>query len=1143
MKKFLDQTRRGLPLLKLNLKMKISMLFMFLVLFTMQAKTSYSQGTKITLDLSNVTVIRLIDEIESQTEFHFVYQIKDVDLNRIISVKAKQETVPQILTRIFAKTRTTHRVVDKQIFLKQRALSNNVQNSNISIIEAEIQEVVSGTVTDTNGQPLPGANIVEKGTTNGVTADFDGNFSLEVGQDAIIVVSYIGFAAKEIPVNGQTTVNVSLEESAAGLEEVVVIGYGTTKKRDLTGSVASVKGSDIEGFAGSRAIESLQGKAAGINIVKASGTPGDGVKVRIRGIGTINNSNPLYVIDGVPADNMDNVDVNDIENIEILKDASATAIYGSRGANGVVMVSTKSGDKATKPIFSFNQYYSIDTIDQYDLTAGYEFAELYKEAMENDGTPFTGNKLELLDDAIANRTVGTNWQDEIFQTGSQENYQFSVTGGMQGKENRKIDYYISTSYNEVDGTVKNTSFNRLNLIGKLNLKFNDFVRAGIDLRYTSEERSGQRGQQDFWGSPISQALTAHPLMPVYMEDGSWGDMWFNEQQSNPAAKADFDKTQNLINANFNPRAWLELGIFKSLKFKTIFSYSNSFSKRKDYLPSYRVNSVQVNENSTLTQARTNSQSWYWNNVLTFNKSIAEKHDLTLTLGHEAQGSKNDGISITATAGVPEDEALRYINRGTEFGNPLSTVGQSGLESYFGRLNYVFNDKYILTATVRTDGSYKFAPGNKWGTFPSLGFAWRLSDEGFIENLNLFSNLKFRAGWGRVGNQSSAAAYTYLSTVNRDNMYYSIDGTNAIQGGIPTATVNPELKWETVESTNFGLDFSFLQGKLGFTADYFLKETRDMIVQVPTPQYTSNTDPFQNVGKMENEGYEFSTSYTSSIGDLNFNIGANISFLSNEITDLGTKDFIQGGRTNNKISPEYITRTEVGEEFAYFIGYEGDGIYTSQNQIDNSGLNNTENITIGDARFVDKNNDGELNEEDYIKLGSAIPDYTWGFNAGLNYRSIDFGFTLIGVEGVETVNALRPHLLSGEGFRNLLPSRLNRYHPVNNPNGTEPRMTVQDPNENFSRMSDRYVEDGSFLKVRTIQLGYTLPLEIIEKIHLSKFRVYVSAQNMFTITNYSGFDPEIAELTTNNSNSSLASGIDLGNYPIPKSLILGVNLSF
>ncbi|MBT9190426.1 SusC/RagA family TonB-linked outer membrane protein [Zobellia russellii] len=1139
MKKFLDQTRRGLPLLKLNLKMKISMLFMFMVLFTMQAKTSYSQVTKISLDLNNVSVERIIDEIESQTEFHFVYQIKDVDLKRVISVKATKETVPQILTRIFAKTRTTHRVVDKQIFLKERRIAN--LNHDKNVVQQKL--VVTGTVTDTNGQPLPGANIVEKGTTNGVTADFDGNFSLEVATDAIIMVSYIGFASKEVPVNGETIVNISLEESAAGLEEVVVIGYGTTKKRDLTGSVASVSGSDIEGFAGSRAIESLQGKAAGINIVRASGTPGDGVKVRIRGIGTINNSNPLYVIDGVPSNDMDNVDVNDIENIEILKDASATAIYGSRGANGVVMVITKSGDKAIKPTFSFNQYYSLDHIQQYDLTKGYEFAELYKEAMENDGTPFSGDKLQLMDDAIANRAIGTNWQDEVFQKGNQENYQFSVTGGITGKENRKVDYYVSTSYNNVKGTVKNTAFNRFNLIGKLNLQFNEFVKAGIDIRYTSEERNGQRGQQDFWGSPISQALSAHPLMPVYMEDGSWGDMWFNEQQSNPAAKAEFDKTQNLINANFNPRAWLELGIFKSLKFKTIFSYSNSFDKRKDYVPSYRVNSVQVNENSTLTEARSNAQSWYWNNVLTFNKNFAEKHDLTLTLGHEAQGSKNDGISVTATAGVPEDEALRYINRGTEFGNPLSMVGQSGLESYFGRLNYVLNDRYILTATVRTDGSYKFAPGNKWGTFPSVGFAWRLSDEAFIENLDVFSNLKFRAGWGRVGNQSSAAAFTYLSTVNRNNMYYSINGVNAVQGGIPTATVNPDLQWETVESTNFGLDFSFMQGKLGFTADYFLKETRDMIVQVPTPQYTSNTDPFQNVGKMENKGYEFSTNYSNNVGDLYFNVGANISFLSNEVTDLGTKDFIQGGRTNNKISPEYITRTEVGEEFAYFIGYEGDGIYTSQEQIDNSGLNNTSNITIGDARFVDKNNDGELNEEDYIKLGSAIPDYTWGFNGSLNYKSIDFGFTLVGVEGVEAVNALRPHLLSGEGFRNLLPSRLNRYHPVNNPTGTEPRMTVQDPNENFSRMSDRYVEDGSFLKVRTIQLGYTLPVEIIEKIHLNKFRIYVSAQNMFTITKYSGFDPEIAELTTNNNNSSLASGIDLGNYPIPRSLILGVNLSF
>lgn len=1006
------------------------------------------------------------------------------------------------------------------------------------------ETTVSGRVTDELGTPLANVSVTVVNNTSATRTDNDGQYKISVNQSrAELIFSHIGYETYHEIVTESKEINVILKKINEGLDEVVVIGYGVQKKRDLTGSVASVKGDDILNVATNRAIEGLQGKAAGINIVRESGRPGDGVKVRIRGIGTINNSDPLYVIDGIPGSSMGNIDANDIQSIEILKDASATAIYGSRGANGVVLVTTKSGSYAEKTIVSLNSYYSTEKIRPVALLKGYEYAMLFLEASENDGSSFNEKQLELLNNAVANKTEGTDWQRAIFQTGSTQNHQVSIQGGLVKDANKRLKYYTSLAYNDVKGTIKYTGFDRVGFISKIDVTFNKRLKGGFDLRYTLTNNKGQAVQGQHGDNPISQALWASPLMPVKNEDGIWGDMWFNEQQRNAAAIVEFTKEQNIENSSFNPRAWLELDVWKGLKIKTLYSYSRDNMHNKQYTPSYRINSVQFNQDTKLFEARASSSGWYWNNLMYYDKEIGSYHHIAATLGHEATYATTDGFNITASQGIPEDEQLHYLNRGTAFGVPGAIQNQMGMVSYFLRLNYGYKDKYLLTSTVRRDGSYKFSDANKWGTFPSVGFAWKISQENFMKNVTLINDAKVRVGWGQVGNESSAQPYSYLSTVTINNIFYPINGVTAFRGGIPIATVNPNLKWETVESTNLGIDLELFNRAVNFSADYFIKTTRDMIVQLPTPAFTSNEDPFMNVGSMKNSGLELVLGYNKKSNNFSWGVNGNISFLKNRVISLGDKDFIQGGRTTDKIIPEWITRTQKGEEVAYFVGYRYEGIYRSQQEIDNSGLLNKSTIMIGDARFKDQNGDGILNELDYIKLGSAIPDYIYGLNAFCSYKGFDINITVIGSKGNELINAMSPYLTRGEGYSNQLRTRLNRYHPVNNPSGTQARMSIQDNNENFEKMSNFFVEDGSFLKIRTIQLGYNIPQNIIRKLHISRCRLYCTAQNMFTFTKYSGYDPEIADFTSRNPNASLAAGIDMGNYPIPRSFVVGLNLSF
>ncbi len=1121
------------------LKMKLTVFILVLSFIGAIASESYAQ-TKLSLDLKNTTVRDALDAIENQSEFFFLYSEKLIDVNRKVDIDVQQSTVDKILDKVFYGTTVQYAVKDRQIVLTTPEA--NLPEGTTS--GTQQQKSVSGKVTDSTGGSLPGVSVVVKGSTKGVITDNNGSYLItNIPDNATLQFSFVGMKTLEAAVGSKTTLNITLAEESIGLEEVVAIGYGTSKKSDLTGAVSSVRGSSLNGVATSRVVEALQGKVAGVSIVKGSGRPGDGVKIRIRGVGTINNSDPLYVIDGVPSGNMDNIDQNDVQSLEILKDASSTAIYGSRGANGVVLVTTKTGTMKDKTVFAVNSYLSFDHVKQLDILNGYEWAQMYQEAATNDNTPFIGEKLKLINDAIANKTVGTNWQDEVFQTGMTQNHQISATGGLEGKSGKGLKYYISGSYNDNKGTLKFTGFNRYNILSKLEIKLSKKVAMGAEITFNTINSIGSDAINAF-DDPLGNALQSIPLMPVKNADGSWGNMWFNDGQDNVAQAITRSQDFKTKNLEYGTKGWLQVDIIDGLTFKTIYNYSNSFRHSKNFSPSFYINARKNNSTSSLSEGRYETSGWYWNNLLTYEKIFASDHDVKFTIGHEATYRKNDGFNIVATSGVSVDPNLHYINRASTWGNPTVNVGESGMESVFGRLSYSYKSKYILNSIVRRDGSYKFSDQNKWGTFPSIGLAWRTSEENFMKNIPFINSLKIRANWGKVGNESSADAYSYLSTVNISNMYYSINGNAVNQGGIPTSTVNPDLKWESVESSNIGVDLGIFKNKLTVSADYYIKNTKDMIVQVPVPSYTSNSEPFVNVGAMKNTGFEISASYSEQIGDLSFSLNGNISFINNKVTDLGSKGYIQGGAINNQVDPQYITRTEVGKEIAHFIGFDYTGIYQTQAEIDLDAFPNASKITIGDARYADKNGDHVLDSKDYLDLGSAIPDFTYGMSGNISYRNWDLSVNVIGTQGNEIANMLTPRISTGENYSNLTVKRLDRYSAENNPTGTEPKMTINNPNRNWFKMSNQNIEDGSFLKIKTVQLGYTLPKSLISKLKLTNLRVYVTGQNLFTVTKYTGFDPEISDYTPGNaSNTSLAAGIDLANYPIPKSYIAGLNITF
>jgi len=995
---------------------------------------------------------------------------------------------------------------------------------------------VKGIVVDAKtGETLVGATVLEKTINNVVMTDRNGKFAITVSDKmSTLEISYLGYLTKTI--QAKPFLKISLESNTKELSEVVVVGYGTLRKNDLTGAISNVKSKDLGKIASVDISQVLQGKVAGVNIQMNSGEPGAGTKVRIRGVGTINNSNPLYVVDGFPVGDISHLAPNDIKSIQVLKDASATAIYGSMGSNGVILVTTKGGTISKKPEINFNAYASASqVVNKIDMLNAYEYTQVKKEAMNNAGSQISELWQNIFSLVDKNKSKGTNWQDEIFRDAIIQNYNLSIAGGTS-----KDKYDIGLTYANEEGIVKNTFLKKF--MGHINNQYNftKNIKLGINLFYSNYKKAGNNA--DYYTGPLVGALRGDPISAAWDNyTNDFGEIYFS-YGTNPARSVYENKYKNTEENRFVLNSYLQfdkLFNVEGLSFRAQYGSKLVFNKVKNYYPYFYVNADQNRLQSNLYSKNANTNNWSTSDYFTYQNTLG-KHSINAMAGFEAQKFDSDFNEITVYD-VPEDSNMRYISassNSTQFiANGLKY--HSSLASYFVRVNYNYDNRYLLTTTLRADGSSKFI--NHWGYFPSFSLGWNLYEEDFMKSCSKWlDKLKLRAGWGQVGNQNAAGNNDYLALMT--NGYTYVFGNMPVDGSIQQKIANKELSWETSEQYNVGIDASLWNDKLSITADAFIRNTNDMILSTPIPIYVGFWKPNTNAGSVRNKGIELALNHSNSIGEFHYNIGFNLTTINNEVTSIGGGDPIEGGNVSRVGN---TTITKKGGVIGMFYGLKTDGIFHSQEEIDKYTFTDKEsgktsliqsNAAPGDVKFIDEDGNGIIDEKDRVDLGSALPDFTYGLNISASYKNLDFAISLMGSQGNEIVNGMYFTLYSTDMSEwNVGKDMLNRWTETN-PTSNIPRVNANDPNKN-GRFSDRYVEDGSYMRIRNIQLGYTLPRKFTNKMNISKFRLYISCDNLYTLTNYSGYDPEVA------GNNDLGAGVDIATYPIPRIITAGVNISF
>lgn len=975
---------------------------------------------------------------------------------------------------------------------------------------------ITGTVTDNKGLPLPGVSVTEKGTTNGITTDANGNFTLNVANpSSVLVFKYIGYTGKEVAVGTQTSLTVSLTEDVTALNEVVVVGYGTQRKKDVTGSVSSANMKELGSLPVPDIGQAVQGRVAGIQAV-TSGAPGSNVTLRVRGVGTINNADPLLVIDGVPTDvPLNTLNTDDIASFDVLKDASAAAIYGSRGANGVVLITTKKG-KAGQSHLSVNAFAGVqEATNMVKMLNAEQFTQLNNEMLANNN--------QSTNPAYANPSsfgAGTDWLGALFRTAPIQSYTLSYSGGSE-----KSDYYVSGSILDQKGIVTNTSYRRYTVQFNGNQKVLKWLKFGNNLTMNTDQKPS--GSYD-----IRNTMAANPAQPIYNSDGSYagpvGQPQFYGDVRNPIATANLIEN-NTQGYNVLGSVFAEATILPGLTFKTTGGLQASFWNSRSWSPQYNYQPI-PQPNSYLSEQYNKSLTYTWDNFLTYDRNFGSDHHITLLAGTDAQ-SNNFHFVGGNISGFASD-VTQQLNNGTL--NPVLNGNGSewALLSYVGRANYSYKNRYLLTATIRRDGSSRFGDNNRYGTFPSASLAWRVTEEPFFKNMtSFFSDLKIRAGYGATGNQN-IGNYSFASVLT--TVVYNFNG-NIVPALIALNASNPNLHWETVKQTNLGIDATFLDDRITLNVDGYIKKTTGMLVPVNLPISTgySGAAPYGNAGNVENKGVEISVTSRNITGDgFNWITNANISFNQNKITALSDNTPLYGGNIGLNGN---ININAVGHPINSFYGFVTQGIFQTQFDVDAAatqlpGADPYNRTSAGDIRFKDINNDGVINDADRTYLGNPNPKFTYAMNNTFSYKGLDLSVFLQGVYGNDIFNANNVYQESMAVAQNQTERVLGRWVGAGTSN-TIPRAIFNDPNKN-SRISDRFVEDGSYLRIKTATLGYTVPKAWMEKAGISTARLYVTGQNLFTFTKYSGFDPEVA-----------VNGIDFGVYPVTRTISLGVNLTF
>ena len=1145
---------------KLLLTMKLTAILLLLGFMQVSA-TVYSQATKFSFRAENKQIVEVLKEIEESSNFRFFYIREQVDVERQVSLKAKNATVEEILDEIFAGQDVSYKVMSDNLILLSPA-NNTIELESIALQQ---QKTVSGTVTDKSGTPLPGVTVIVKGTTQGTVTNTDGEYNLpNIPENATLQFSFVGMRTQEVIVGEQIKVDIVMEEDAIGIEEVVAIGYGTVKKSDLTGSVSSIDSESLRDRPVTSAAEAIAGQLAGVQIQQISGMPGsEGLSITIRGTGSITQSNePLYVVDGYPMEGsaFRLISPTNIESIEVLKDASSTAIYGSRGSNGVVIITTKKG-KGT-PTVNLNMYAGFQQPEKYfDMMNRDQYVQYFIDGRNQawldaavisgdpDQTPHSindtnsrrqlyssantlymipdgqdGYKYNFLDPNSVAQMPDNDWQKLLFRNAITQKYELTFSGSGE-----KTQYTFSASYLNQDGIVINTDFNRINLNANISSQINDKLRVGINMNsYFSNSDEQVQGKY----SPIQIALQLPPIFPVTNEDGTYGSMVrnydvFAGDVANPIGMAEqiytYRKRDGWMGILF-----AEWEMIKDLKYRISINGGIQNNNLNYYLPSY----VDMDASRAPRVAQGNNEKqtdmdWVVEQTLTYQKQFAQKHNLSVLAGYTSQKHKYDRLYGEAR-GFPNDN-IKTINAGTMY-YLTGTESEYSMISYLARINYSYDNKYLLSAAIRSDGSSRFGKNNKWGTFPSFSIGWRIKQEDFMQDIQFISDLKLRASYGIAGN-NRIGDYSAIGLLNIG--YYPTG--DALQSSVDPSTMpNDNLGWERTRQVNLGFDLSIINNRVRLGADFYNSQSLDLLLNVPVPSITGYTNQMQNVGKVRNLGMEYAVSTKNTVKTLKWSTDFNISFNKNKVMEVGPD-----GRPIYASAPNASNAfiTMVGHPIACYYGYVYEGVFMSQEDLDK--YPHLSGDKVGDGRYKDVSGDGKLDQNDKTILGNNQPIFTAGLNNTFSYKNFDLSVQLTGSYGSEVFSIYKRMIAVYHGDRNGMTDILNYWRSPENPGDGKTFRPTRTPSGWSRDPSSLWLTDGSYLRIRNVSLSYNVNTSKIKKINMRGLRVYITGQNLYTFTKNPGYDPE----TSSEGGNGLTRGGDYTGYPSARSVILGVDVTF
>ncbi len=1120
----------------------------FIVFFTLLGSLQltvsvYAQKTLLTLKLSNVSIAEVLTELEQQSEFTFLYRSnlfneverKDVDFSNV--------TVSQCLDEYLVQQGFEYEVEDKTVVIRKRVIPV------VNDIQQEEKLTITGTVKDDVGIPLPGVTVRVKGTTTGTITDLEGKYTMNnIPEDAILLFSFIGMLPQKIAVNGQTSIDLTMQEDTVGLEEVVVVGYGVKKKSVVTGAISSLSSDELLQSKPSNVSSALNGRASGVVVSPASGQPGTTPSVTIRGVGTNGNSSPLYIIDGLPMGDMNAVNPNDIESMEVLKDATSAAIYGARAANGVILITTKKG-KAGQSTFTYDGFTGVqNAYNVPEMMNSEQYINMVKQFHDNDNPNEAGNYPDWI--KALNPDIDTDWFDEITQTAPITEHNLTATFG--GKKGSTL---LSLSYRTQDGIIggDEASFERYSARINTNQKVKDWFTIGANVNVMHMNRNILPTWLNSW-NVAHKAFSMEPTSPIYAGPGTdYPDMPYDDRGyavttapaligHNPIHFMKIVGSNNTRKTDlFYGNAFVKIEPVKNLIIKTDIAANIGNTNNKNFTPAYYHNSYHQQESSLIEQNSNRSTFWQWENTITYTYSFGG-HNLSSLLGITASENHYQMISGTRN-NLPEiadnNSDWWYLNAGdvaTAMNNGTANA-RHAIASIFGRVSYDYKNKYMMEVVIRRDGSTNFGPQNKYAVFPGVSAGWNISSEDFWK-VEHFDILKLRASWGQNGNEA-ISPFSFTSIMGND--YYYVFGNNPLilPGSVPNTLVNPDVRWETSEQFNVGADMTFYNGKLRANIDYYTKKTKDLLLEPVIENVRGNDTPFYNVGEVSNHGVEMQISYNINIGDVQLGINANASYLKNEVISVGNDNgYIEGAE--RLVKNEIATRMQEGYPLGHFIGYKTRGIFQNQEQINShayaDGTLIQPDASPGDLIFEDLDGQGGITSDDRTMIGNPWPKWTYGLNINVMWKGFDFSTFFTGKLDLDVMDGFyQPNYYGSSN----MPAFYTEAWKQEGDNTNIPRFTATDPNQNNILNSDFFVYDASFLKIGTVEFGYTFPRNILDKVKLSRIRIYAAMDNVAIFTKYPFFDPEVGAM----GNNILSTGIDHAVYPQGRTSRIGITVDF